>query len=386
MPDTIPLGQLTIGEKIGYGGFGEVFKAKVEPFKQDFAVKFLNPNPFQQQPDVAKERFIREAEILLRLRHPRITPIYTIGEYEERPYILMEYFNGYNLCKAREVAATPSPKILLDFVERCADALGYAHEQGVVHRDIKPTNLLTIAGDCRVVDFGIAAIMDPEGERFTRTGGTPVGDAFSPPELLEDPRLVDSRCDVYSLAACWFWLLTGRTPHGRNWEDALKMHSDVDSKYESVLMNALDSINNRVQSMDQLMEEVQALRDGESPSSFELLELDDSSASVIGVCFERFSLHDSSISVYELERQLGRALSKVQLGASLRKLKRRELLRMEEDEDDFGNREIMYRLTEDGAIWVENNQTRIESLLSSIAEASASKESEGILLDDDIPF
>ena len=292
-PGQVQLGTLTVGGLIGRGGYGEVYKARLAPFGQDFAVKFLDPSPFHNHPEKAHERFVKEAEILMALRHQYIVPIYGVGEHEGRPYILMEYFDGYNLCAAREKSGAPSPRVVLSFVERVAEGLGYAHQRGVVHRDIKPSNLLTRQGDARVIDFGIAKIMDPEGVRFTETGGTPVGDAYAAPELIADPRLIDPRCDVYSLGACWFWLLTGTTPQGRNWEAALRAVDQMEPQYEQVLLKALDRMEARYQTMGELVADVQALRSDANPRANSAGELDDNAALVLGVLFEAFSLESS---------------------------------------------------------------------------------------------
>jgi serine/threonine protein kinase len=126
----------------------------------------LIPPPFNSADGKVRERFIQEAEILIKLRHPYITPIYGIGEFDGRPYILMEYFPGLNLQGARQKFGSPNPSKVLPFIEYVGSALEHAHSQNIIHRDIKPTNLLTTRGDARVVDFGIAYVMDPE--RTTR--------------------------------------------------------------------------------------------------------------------------------------------------------------------------------------------------------------------------
>ena len=156
--------------------------------------------------------FLREANLLFRFRHARIVPIYGVGEHDGKPYILMEFFPGHNLVQARESFGIPDAQAILPFIEFAAEALGYAHSLDVVHRDIKPTNLMTIRGDARVLDFGIAALLDPKGQRFTRASAAIAGDAFSAPELTDNPMLVDPRCDLYSLGACWFWLLKRIAP------------------------------------------------------------------------------------------------------------------------------------------------------------------------------
>jgi serine/threonine protein kinase len=178
---TLQLGRMTVGEQLGVGGFGVVHKATLDGIGLTFAVKFLHPSIGNDDVATATRRFFREAELLFRFRHRHIVPIYGVGEYEGRPYILMEYFPGMSLVQARQIGQ-PSPQVVLPFIEYVAGALSYAHENNVVHRDIKPQNLMTVKGDARVLDFGVAALLDPRGERFTRSSDAVAGDAFSAPE------------------------------------------------------------------------------------------------------------------------------------------------------------------------------------------------------------
>ena len=144
VPERLKLGELSIGENIGRGGFGVVHKARLAHLEMDFAIKFLDPSPFNSDKAAASARFLREAEVLLRLRHPYIVPIYGVGEHDGRPYILMEFFPGFDLHRARDEHGTPEPRAVLAFIEFIAAGLAHAHEQGVIHRDIKPSNLMTL--------------------------------------------------------------------------------------------------------------------------------------------------------------------------------------------------------------------------------------------------
>lgn len=379
---TVPLGTLTLGDYIGRGGYGEVYKARLEKFDQDFAIKLLDPSPFHSDLDKVKERFIMEAKILMNLRHPNIIPIYGVGEHEGRPYILMEYFEGFNLNDAR-TAGTPNPNKVLDFIEYVANALGHAHNKNIIHRDIKPSNLLTRRGDARVVDFGISHILDPEGTRFTETGNTPVGDAYAAPELIDNPRLVDPRCDIYSLGACWFWLLTGTTPRGRNWEAALRHINDMEQSYENVLLKTLEQIDVRYQTMNALIKDVKALKLDGNPDADGDGELDDDTATMIGVIFENYIPESEPISTYRLEQELSGHLTRFAFSISLVKLRRRNLIENKtvqvwNDEPWDG-----LILTDDGQDWVEENRHRVEQLLDNkqVKENKVPDE-----FDDDIPF
>ena len=381
LPRTLPLGTLKLGEQIGSGGYGVVYKAALEPFRRTFAVKILNPSPFHTDLEKTKLRFVSEAEILMDLRHPNITPIYGVGEHEGRPYIVMEYFAGHNLYDARNIGV-PDPEVVLPFIELVCLALGHAHAKNIVHRDIKPSNLLTRRGDARVVDFGIAHVLDPDGERFTRTGGTPVGDAFAAPELVDNPRLVDQRCDIYSLGACWFWLLTGTTPRGRNWEGALRAIGKMTKSYENIVLKTLDQADKRYQSMEQLVQDVRVLRSGGEPGANKDGDLDDDAALVLGAIFTHFLPGSDPTSAYRLEQELSGHLSRFALGVGLSTLRKRGLI-VEISVSGWNDEPwVGLRTTDAGDDWVRDNRARVARLLASVTGDSNMVRP----ADDDIPF
>jgi serine/threonine protein kinase len=381
MLNEIPMGSLVLEEEIGRGGYGVVHKAKLQPFERSFAVKLFDPSPFHSDPDKEKRRFIREAEILMDLRHPNITPIYGVGEFNGKSYIVMEYFKGFNLNQAREIGGSPLPVKTLKFVEFVASALEYAHQNNIVHRDIKPSNLLTCQGDARVVDFGISYIMDPTGERFTQTGATPVGDAYAAPELIDDPRLVDPRCDIYSLGACWFWLLTGTTPRGRSWEAALRAVEGMEPSYENVILKALDAPDKRYQTMDQLVHDVRALRTGINPKANLEGQLNDEVCLLLGIIFAHYSPEKVPISVYRLEQELANKLNRFALAIGLSTLRRRQLV--EDIENNYDQQYSGLGVTPAGDDWVSANSSRVEKLIQSMTEPVQADETNEY---DDIPF
>ena len=170
--------------EIGRGGMGIVYRARDRRLKRTVAIKVLPPElAFRSE---IRSRFLREAETAAQLSHPNIVPIYTVDEQEQLVFFVMAYVAGDNLAKRlheRGVLTIDETRRILRDV---ADALSYAHERGVVHRDIKPDNILLDASTGRpmVTDFGIARAMDSEGDsRLTATGmaiGTP---AYMSPEL-----------------------------------------------------------------------------------------------------------------------------------------------------------------------------------------------------------
>lgn len=201
-----------LDEEIGRGGMGIVYRAKDRRLKRTVAVKLLPPELAYR--GEIRSRFLREAETAAQLGHPNIVPIYSVDEREGLVYFIMAYVDGENLA-ARLHNRGPMPnaearRILIDV----ARALAYAHERGVVHRDIKPDNILIDRdGRVMVTDFGIArAVSEGAEARLTATGvaiGTP---AYMSPEQSMGDREVDGRSDLYSLGVVGYQMLTGELP------------------------------------------------------------------------------------------------------------------------------------------------------------------------------
>jgi serine/threonine-protein kinase len=199
--------------EIGRGGMGIVYRARDRRLKRTVAIKVLPPElAFRSE---IRSRFLREAETAAQLSHPNIVPIYTVDEQEQLVFFVMAYVAGDNLAKRlheRGVLTIDETRRILRDV---ADALAYAHERGVVHRDIKPDNILLDASTGRpmVTDFGIARAMDSTGDsRLTATGmaiGTP---AYMSPEQAAGEREIDGRSDLYSLGILGYQMLTGEPP------------------------------------------------------------------------------------------------------------------------------------------------------------------------------
>ena len=211
-----------LDKEIGRGGMGIVFKARDRRLKRTVAVKLLPPElAFRSE---IRSRFLREAETAAQLSHPNIVPIYSVDEKGGLVFFVMGFVDGDNLAQ-RIRAQGPMPadevrRILRDV----ADALAYAHANKVVHRDIKPDNILIDAQSQRpmVTDFGIArAISDGGDTRLTATGiaiGTP---AFMSPEQSAGDRDVDGRSDLYSLGVVAYQMLCGDLPFNANSTPAL---------------------------------------------------------------------------------------------------------------------------------------------------------------------
>jgi eukaryotic-like serine/threonine-protein kinase len=199
--------------EIGRGGMGIVYRAKDRRLKRQVAIKLLPPElAFRSE---IKSRFLREAETAAQLSHPNIVPIYTVDEQEQLVFFVMAYISGDNLAKRLHERGVLTVDETRKVLREVADALAYAHDRGVVHRDIKPDNILldAVTGRPMVTDFGIARAMDSEGDsRLTATGmaiGTP---AYMSPEQAAGEREIDGRSDLYSLGILGYQMLTGEPP------------------------------------------------------------------------------------------------------------------------------------------------------------------------------
>jgi serine/threonine-protein kinase len=198
--------------EIGRGGMGIVYRAKDRRLKRVVAIKVLPPElAFRGE---IKTRFLREAETAAQLNHPNIVDIYSVDESQGLVFFVMAYIPGDNLAKRlHDRGAMPiddTRRILRDV----GDALAYAHERGVVHRDIKPDNILIDEGSGRpmVTDFGIARAVSDGDTRLTATGiaiGTPT---YMSPEQAAGDREIDGRSDLYALGIVAYQMLTGRPP------------------------------------------------------------------------------------------------------------------------------------------------------------------------------
>jgi tetratricopeptide (TPR) repeat protein/TolB-like protein len=200
-----------IERELGAGGMATVYLAEDLKHHRQVAVKILRP---ELAAVLGPERFLREIDIAAKLNHPHILPLHDSGERDGFLYYVMPFVSGESLrdkiARERQLAIDEAIRI----TEQVASALEYAHRQDVIHRDIKPENVLLHEGVAMVMDFGIAlAVSRVSDERLTETGlsiGTP---AYMSPEQVSGEQALDGRCDVYSLGAMLYEMLTGETPY-----------------------------------------------------------------------------------------------------------------------------------------------------------------------------
>ncbi|MDQ6873102.1 MAG: protein kinase [Gemmatimonadota bacterium] len=204
-------GRYEIEREIGQGAFATVYLAKDSRHDRKLAMKVLNADPSSETGEL---RFIREIRMLARLQHPNILPLHDSGHVEAFLYYLMPYVSGETLRakmgRERHLPIDAATRISCE----TADALAYAHAQGIIHRDIKPENILLSGGHAIVADFGIARAIDVAGvQQLTRTGmGGPGTPAYMSPEQLMGDRQLDGRSDIYSLGCVLYEMLTGKPP------------------------------------------------------------------------------------------------------------------------------------------------------------------------------
>ncbi|MFW6354440.1 MAG: serine/threonine-protein kinase, partial [Verrucomicrobiota bacterium] len=202
------VGRYQLIELLGEGGMGAVWLAEDPALDRLVAVKMLPLASFRRKAMEARLR--REARAVASLNHPHVVKVFEVGEDRETLYLAMEYVEGGDLRDGLREGRW-EPRRAARFLLQAADAVAHAHAAGVLHRDLKPGNvLLTETGQPRLADFGLAAPVGARGD-LTLTGqalGTP---AYMAPEVAEG-RPVDVRVDVYGLGAILYELLTGRAP------------------------------------------------------------------------------------------------------------------------------------------------------------------------------
>src|SRR5882724_831041 len=206
------LGRYQVEKELGKGAMGVVYLGKDPKIGRVVAIKTMGLSQEFEADELAevKERFFREAETAGRLSHPNIVTIFDAGEEHDLCYIAMELLKGRDLVPFTKVGTTLPTDKAISIVARVADALGYAHRQNVVHRDVKPANVMYEAENdvVKVTDFGIARITDSSKTKTGMVLGTP---SYMSPEQLAGKK-IDGRSDLFSLSVTLYQMLSGKLP------------------------------------------------------------------------------------------------------------------------------------------------------------------------------
>jgi serine/threonine-protein kinase len=266
-----------IRAKLGQGGMASVFHAVERSAGMDVAIKVMTSAGARSGPE--RQRFLREAEMMLPLQHPNIARVYAFGELADgSPYIVMQYLQGESLGAIFRRGEPIDLPLALRIASEAAAGLAAAHAEGIIHRDVKPDNVMILGspermGAVKVLDFGLARLSGASG--LTVKGmivGTP--EYMAPEQAVNEA--TDARTDVYGLGVVLYRLLTGVLPFALDTEvDLLAAHfalpppalarsgALVHEAVERVVLGAMRKVpSNRYPSMSDLREDIEGLRSG----------------------------------------------------------------------------------------------------------------------------
>ncbi|MBI1271784.1 protein kinase [bacterium] len=276
--------------KIGEGGMGSVYKAREIKTDQIFAIKVLKDDLAKDA--AALKRFEQEAEAARNLDHANLAAVYELEEHSNgTTYLVMEYVEGRSLDELLKEKERLDGKKALEIFSQVTEALAYAHEKGVIHRDVKPTNIIitdetSVNPGVKVVDFGIAKVM-PAANRETHNL-TKTGDVFGSPNYMSPEQclgfMLDQRSDIYSLGATIYETLAGKTPfEGDNPiqvvmkqvnEEAPPLPSDLKAdktveRLENVVLRCLEKDqDSRYQAIAELQKDLNLIKENRDPPKY----------------------------------------------------------------------------------------------------------------------
>lgn len=217
-------GRYEIIREVGRGAMGVVYQARDPHIDRIVALKVLRQDRVDNEAFV--KRFLKEARVIGRLSHPHIVTIHDVGEDHDSAFIAMEFLEGPSLTEVVQKGRLET-KAIIELGVQIAEALDYAHQRGVVHRDVKPSNIIVEAGgQIKITDFGIAHIEDPAATVQTQAGeilGTPA--YMSPEQVLGQP--VDGRSDLFSLGVILYELVAGQRPFGGEGKSLGNIFNDI---------------------------------------------------------------------------------------------------------------------------------------------------------------
>ncbi|MEJ5263412.1 MAG: bifunctional serine/threonine-protein kinase/formylglycine-generating enzyme family protein [Ignavibacterium sp.] len=259
-------------DKLGEGGMGIVYKAEDTKLKREVAIKFL-PHSFNVS-EKDKQRLRAEAQVAAGLNHPNIATVYSIEESGDDTFIVMEYVKGNELRNI--IKSNPDKKIhindFLNYAIQITDGLNAAHKKGIIHRDIKSSNImLSDDGRISIMDFGLAHIHgDP---MLTKNGSTPGTTAYMSPEQLRGEE-TDFKSDIWSLGIVFYEMLTGQQPFQGNFDQAIiysilhekpksvrKINPEVSEELEQIVLQCLEKDpKKRIQSAEELLNRLKEIQ------------------------------------------------------------------------------------------------------------------------------
>ena len=249
---------------LGQGGMGAVLEGKQISLGRRVAIKVLSPALARD--DSFVERFEREAAALARLAHPNIVTIIERGKSADSVYFIMEYVEGVDGEAPTDLRAVLNERALSTgevkhFVTQVARALAYAHENGIIHRDIKPGNVMIDRhGNAKVADFGIASIANQQLDSRLTAPSAGMGTLdYMAPEQRDNAATVDQRADVYSLGVLLYEMLTGKLPRGA-YSPASKIVPGIDPGWDKLIAQALQpQAEDRLPSMNAFIEHLEKI-------------------------------------------------------------------------------------------------------------------------------
>lgn len=233
-----------LGRYLGKGGFGQVYLYYHKILDINFAIKFFDPSfPSEEAKKEGEKRFFREAKILFELHSDNIVQVYDAGYLDGKPFIRMEYIDGYDMNQLLETYSIVSFDDSLAVIIEILTGLEYAHKKGIIHRDLKPSNIMFSKKDniFKIIDFGISTFMDVTGHtKITKTGERVAGGTYIDPQLQVNPKLRDVRSDIYSVGAIWYFLLTGQVPTGSSMKHNLMSIAQINKEKAAIVLKCLE--------------------------------------------------------------------------------------------------------------------------------------------------
>jgi serine/threonine-protein kinase len=265
-----------IEERIGRGGMGVVYRAEHLNLRRRAAVKIIAPDLAESEG--FRERFSREARIAAALQHPNIVTVYDAGEVDGLLYLAMQYIQGSDLAAMLRSDSRLRPYRAVDVCRQVASALDAAHQMGLIHRDVKPANVLIEGRTAFLTDFGLTKRLDGSHTQLTRAGDVVGTIHYVAPEQIEGSP-VSGRTDVYSLGCLLYHCLTGQVPFTRDTDVAViyahlsedppkitRLRPELPEGLDGVIAKALDkSPDRRFPSCGDLISAARAVIDAAGP-------------------------------------------------------------------------------------------------------------------------